>query len=75
MLMSQPIDLLLTDYAMPRMSGGELVEKVAAVQPDLKVIVLSGYADLPQGKSLSVYRLSKPFSDAELARAIADVVG
>jgi PAS domain S-box-containing protein len=75
MLMSQPIDLLLTDYAMPRMSGGELVEKVAALQPDLKVIVLSGYADLPQGKSLSVYRLAKPFSDAELARAIADVIG
>jgi PAS domain S-box-containing protein len=75
MLMSQPVDLLLTDYAMPRMSGGELVEKVAAVQPDLKVIVLSGYADLPQGKSLSVYRLAKPFSDAELARAIADVIG
>jgi CheY-like chemotaxis protein len=75
MLMSQPVDLLLTDYAMPRMSGGELVERVAAVQPDLKVIVLSGYADLPQGKSLSVYRLAKPFSDAELARAIADVIG
>src|SRR5690606_14318821 len=74
MLTSHPVDLLLTDYAMPRMSGGELVEKVAMVQPDLKVIVLSGYADLPQGKSLPVHRLSKPFSDAELARAIAEVI-
>jgi PAS domain S-box-containing protein len=74
MLTSRPVDLLLTDYAMPRMSGGELVEKVAQVQPDLKVIVLSGYADLPQGQSLSVHRLSKPFSEAELARAIAEVI-
>jgi PAS domain S-box-containing protein len=74
MLSSQPVDLLLTDYAMPRMSGGELVEKVAQMQPDLKVIVLSGYADLPQGQSLPVHRLSKPFSDAELARAIAEVI-
>lgn len=68
------VDLLLTDYAMPRMNGGELVERALAANSDLRVIVASGYADLPSGKTLDVQRLPKPFTDAELAQAIAEAV-
>jgi len=64
-------DLLLTDFAMPGMTGGDLVENALRRDPKLKIIVLSGYADLPAGQALEVPRLSKPFSDAELAAAIA----
>lgn len=72
LLETHEVDLLLTDYAMPRMSGAELVDRALQDNSDLRVIVASGYADLPEGRELDVPRLSKPFSDSELAKAIAD---
>ena len=72
LLENHEVDLLLTDYAMPRMSGGELAHRALHANSDLRVIVASGYADLPDGKSLDVPRLAKPFTDAELAQAVAD---
>jgi PAS domain S-box-containing protein len=68
------VDLLLTDYAMPGMTGGELVSKAREVRPGLKAVIVSGYADLPEGVSLDVPRLAKPFSDTELASIVATVV-
>ena len=67
------IDLLLTDYAMPRMTGRELVEKARESQPGLKAIIVTGYAELPEGEALGLPRLPKPFTEAELAGAIAEV--
>lgn len=72
LLQEHEVDLLLTDYAMPRMTGGELVDRALQANSDLRVIVASGYADLPDGKTLDVPRLPKPFTDAELADAIAE---
>jgi len=69
------VDLLLTDYAMPGMTGAELVEQAQLAQPGLKAIIVSGYADLPEGAPLEVPRLAKPFTEVELARIIAEVVG
>ena len=67
----EEVDLLITDYSMPRMTGAELVELALRAKPDLKVIVASGYADLPEGTALDVPRLAKPFSEHDLASAIA----
>jgi PAS domain S-box-containing protein len=64
------IDVLLTDYAMPEMTGAELAQKLRAVRPDLPVIVVSGYADLPEGTILKVPRLAKPFREDQLLDAI-----
>lgn len=72
-LQKEDVDLMITDYAMPRMTGGELVEAAKTVKPDLKIIVASGYAELPDGAALNVPRLAKPFTDSELARAIAEL--
>lgn len=72
LLEDHEVDILLTDYAMPRMNGGELAERALQANSDLRVIVASGYADLPDGKTLDVPRLSKPFTDSELAEALAD---
>jgi CheY-like chemotaxis protein len=73
LLSENEVDLLLTDYAMPLMSGGDLIERAREAKPGLKVIVVSGYADVPEGAVLDVPRLAKPFTDAELAEAIAAV--
>ena len=56
---------------MPLMSGGELIDRARHTHPGLRVIVVSGYADVPEGAVLDVPRLAKPFTDSELAEAIA----
>ena len=67
------IDLLLTDYAMPKMNGRELVEMAASKRPGLKAIIVTGYAELPEGDALGLPRLAKPFTEAELMKVIAQV--
>jgi CheY-like chemotaxis protein len=39
------INLLLTDVVMPHMGGKELADKVAELQPDIKIIFTSGYTN------------------------------
>jgi PAS domain S-box-containing protein len=70
-IQQKEVDLLITDYAMPSMTGAELVEQALQAKPNLKVIVASGYAELPEGMALDVPRLAKPFSEHDLANAIA----
>jgi PAS domain S-box-containing protein len=74
-LAREPIDLLLTDYTMPKMTGAELIDKARESLPNLKVIIASGFASVPEGKVIGVPRLAKPFSDVDLAGAIAGVAG
>ncbi|HEX5417349.1 MAG TPA: ATP-binding protein [Chloroflexota bacterium] len=69
-----PIDLLLADVVMPGLSGREVAELLVRQRPGLKVLYTSGYTDdviLQHGVSqASVAYLPKPFSPADLARAI-----
>ena len=66
------IDVLLTDYTMPGMNGAELVSIARARRPDLKVLVITGYAggDL----ELGLPHLAKPFRQSELAAALRSVM-
>jgi PAS domain S-box-containing protein len=65
------IDVLLTDQAMPAMTGIQLIEAIRARRPRLPVILASGYAELPHGAAASIGRLSKPFMQRALADALA----
>jgi signal transduction histidine kinase/PAS domain-containing protein len=65
------VDVLVTDHAMPQMTGAQLAAQVQARWPDLPVIMATGYADLPAGAQPDLPRLAKPYSQASLAEAIA----
>jgi CheY-like chemotaxis protein len=69
-------DLIITDYAMPLMSGGEAMLQARAVKPDIRAIIVSGYADAEaiERKPDGVQVLGKPFSADDMTRAIARAV-
>jgi PAS domain S-box-containing protein len=65
------IDVLVTDQAMPVMTGMQLIEAARARRPNLPVILATGYAELPPGICTSIGRLAKPFTQRALAEALA----
>ncbi len=68
------VDLLITDYAMPGMTGAELVGAVEAGWPELPILMVSGYAEIPEGTAVGIPRLAKPFRPHQLAAAIVQTV-
>jgi CheY-like chemotaxis protein len=68
------IDVVVTDYAMPRMNGRDLAAAVAQKRPGVPVILATGYAELPSGDELDVVRLPKPFGQGELKRALSQAL-
>jgi len=71
-----PINLLLTDMVMPRISGKELMRKLREARPDLKVVMMSGYSEFSaaggDGELFSC--LAKPFSMASLVEKLDEVL-
>jgi PAS domain S-box-containing protein len=72
-LRRETVDLVITDYAMPQMTGLQLAEAIKADHADLPVILATGYAELPPGTESRLPRLSKPFLQRDLATAIRHV--
>ena len=65
-----PIDLLLTDTEMPRMSGLELCRNIRAERPGIKVIVMSGDLGREQVSMNGLPFLQKPFTPTALRDSI-----
>ena len=68
------VDLVITDHAMPSMTGSQLAQQIRARWPNLPIVLATGYAELPPGGNETLPRLSKPFSQAELAKIVESSV-
>lgn len=68
------IDALITDYAMPGMTGVELAQEVSRLRPTLPALMITGFASLKDRISSDLPRLAKPFRQHELADALAELL-
>ena len=64
------IQLVITDQAMPQMTGLQLIEEIKDNWPDLPVILATGFAELPPGTDVLQITLAKPFRQHDLASAV-----
>jgi len=66
-------DLLVTDYAMPHLSGTEVIRQAREARPDLPAIIITGYAEADSiaKRPDDVEVLSKPFTAEQLSEALA----
>ena len=71
----KPVDLMITDYAMPGMTGMQLAEAARQLRPDLPILLATGYADLPARTRLELPRLTKPYQQKQLAERITALLG
>lgn len=77
----EPADLVITDIFMPHKGGLDIIRQLREVDPDVKVIAISGSAlsgpedHLEAASEMGAHRVfSKPFRRAELLAAIDDVL-
>jgi len=72
---TQPVDLVTLDLRLPGLEGTDLLREVKALDPNIEVIVVTGYGDL-QSAIESIHHgvfdyLTKPFNIAEIKKAVA----
>jgi PAS domain S-box-containing protein len=65
------IDALITDYAMPGMTGVELAVRARELRPGLPILLATGYAELPDGTTLDLPRLGKPYQQRDLSQHLS----
>ena len=63
-------DLLITDQAMPVMTGVELAAEVRRLRPGLPILLATGFSELLGSDLHGLAKLTKPFSQEELAREL-----
>jgi signal transduction histidine kinase len=68
-LRARRFDLLLTDHAMPRMTGAQLIRAIGSTYPGMSIIIATGFADFPEDLS-TITRLRKPYTQHDLSEAL-----
>ncbi len=67
------ISCLVTDYAMPGMTGAQLAAAIRVKKPNLPIVIATGYAELPD--EIATYEtLGKPFTEEALGKTVALVI-
>ena len=69
------VDLMVVDYVMPRMNGGEVARRATEMRPGLPMVFVSGYAERSALEEWTArgYRLvAKPFTMPQLAAGVAE---
>jgi len=66
------VDVVVTDYMMPGMNGGHLAARLGKSHPEIPVLLVTGYMG-PTDDVLHLPRLSKPFGQQAIARALAEL--
>ena len=71
------IEVLVTDFAMPGMSGAELISRAEKIRPNLKALMMTGYPDADELAQLppDTPVLLKPFRRADLIAGVRSLVG
>jgi PAS domain S-box-containing protein len=64
------VDVVITDYAMPGMTGIQFAQRVKERWPTLPIILASGFAEMPEDFADDILRLPKPYGRADLIRAL-----
>jgi two-component system, cell cycle sensor histidine kinase and response regulator CckA len=73
----QAIDLLLTDVIMPNMGGVELARRVSRIEPNVRILFMSGYSDDPLVRSIErspALFLAKPFTAPTLLDKVREML-
>ncbi len=68
------IELVITDQAMPRMTGLQLTGAIAKLRPGLPVIIATGYAELTGGSPTGIVILNKPFGLEQLNLSLSKAI-
>ena len=73
-LKSEPFTLLLTDIVMPKMDGIELARRASELDPELKIMFITGFAAVVLNSEVAAPKdarvLSKPFHLKDLVREV-----
>ena len=67
------IDLVITDHAMPHMTGSELADQIRGIR-NLPIILATGYTELPGPEKSGLPRLCKPYCLEDLISLVDDVL-
>ncbi len=72
------IDLIISDLVMPQMNGQELVERLKPLQPQMKVMFISGYSEEMFSErhvlDPDILFIQKPFTPLEMLRKVREVL-
>jgi two-component system cell cycle sensor histidine kinase/response regulator CckA len=75
----EDIDIVVLDMIMPKMGGGDTYDRLREINPDVKVILSSGYSI--EGQASEILKrgcngfIQKPFRMKRLSRKISEVLG
>jgi CheY-like chemotaxis protein len=74
----QRFDVVLSDEAMPEMTGSELAREIRRIRPDIPIVLMSGYvtpALIDRARKIGIKSvLAKPLAARDIARGLADAL-